>query len=160
MIKGPHTDPYLNSWIWLSRTRDAVFSARRKELHRYAISARQASVMFVIQALGDKATPSEISRWLLREPHSVSEFLQRMEKDGLIQRSPDPRRRNVLRIKLTENGMKAFQKVAKLESVHKVMAVLSEEEIGQLVKLLEKVWYRALRNLNIERHPPFPPTGE
>jgi rRNA processing protein Gar1 len=81
MNKGPHTDPHLNSWIWLSRTRDAVFAARRKELHRYDISARQASVMFVIQALGDKATPSEISRWLLREPHSVSEFLQRMEKD-------------------------------------------------------------------------------
>jgi DNA-binding MarR family transcriptional regulator len=87
MDKGPHTDPHLNSWIWLSRTRDAVFSARRKELHRYAISARQASVMFVIQALGDKATPGEISRWLLREPNSVSEFLKRMEKDGLIKRS-------------------------------------------------------------------------
>jgi hypothetical protein len=40
------------------------------------------------------------------------------------------------------------------------MAVLSEEEIGQLVKLLEKVWYRALKNLGIERHPPFPPVKE
>ena len=92
--------------------------------------------MFVIQALGDKATPGEISRWLLRKPNSVSEFLQRMEKDGLIERYQDPRRRNVVRVKLTENGMKAFQKVTKLESIHKVMAVLSEEEIGQLVKLL------------------------
>jgi len=157
MDKSPHTDPHLNSWIWLSRTRDAVFNARRKELSKYAISARQASVMFVIQALGDKATPGEISRWLLREPNSVSEFLKRMEKDGLIKRSQDPRRRNVMRVKLTEKGIKAHQKTTKLESIHKVMAVLSEEEIGQLVKLLEKVWYRALRNLGIERHPPFPP---
>jgi DNA-binding MarR family transcriptional regulator len=158
MDKGPHTDLHLNSWIWLSRTRDAVFSARRKELHRYAISARQASVMFVIQALGDKATPGEISRWLLREPNSVSEFLKRMEKDGLIKRSPDPRRRNVVRVKLTEKGIKAHQKTTKLESIHKVMAVLSEEEIGQLIKLLEKLWYRALRKLEIDRHPPFPPS--
>jgi hypothetical protein len=38
------------------------------------------------------------------------------------------------------------------------MAVLSEEEIGQLIKLLEKLWYRALRKLEIDRHPPFPPS--
>ena len=108
MSVNSKTDPYLDAWIWISRTRDSLFSARRKELHRYGISARQASVLFVLEALGDKANPSEIAYWLLREPHSITEFLKRMERDGFIERTKDPERRNVIRVKLTEKGRKAF----------------------------------------------------
>lgn len=157
MSVSPQTDRYLDMWVWLSRTRDAIFSARRKELHKYGISARQASALFVLDALGDKAMPSEIAHWLLREPHSITEFLKRMEKDGLIERTKDPQRRNVIRVRLTEKGRKAFQKVTKLDSIHDIISVLSEAEMKQMQTLLEKLWYRSLRKMEIERHPPFPP---
>ena len=153
---GPHNDPQLGLWMWLSRTRDAIFKARMRELRKYGISARQASVLFVLKALGEKANPTEVARWLLREPHSVSEFMKRMEKDGLVKRKNDVTRRNVIRIKLTAKGEKAFQRVTKLDSIHGITSVLSGDETEELRKLLEKLWYRALRNLRIERHAPFP----
>ena len=43
-------------------------------------------MLFAIKAIGDKATPAEISRWTLRESQSTSAILDRMEKVGLIAR--------------------------------------------------------------------------
>jgi hypothetical protein len=57
----------------------------------------------------------------------------------------------------TEKGRKAFQKATKLESIHSIVSTLPEDEMRQLRQLLEKLWYRALKNLRIEKHPPFPP---
>lgn len=153
----PDTDRDLDLWVWLSRTRDAVFKARMRELHKHKITGRQASAMFVIQALGDRATPAEISRWLFREPHSVSEFLNRMERDGLIKKAKDQKRKNVIRVKLTERGLKAHQKTTELESIHNIMSILSDKEGQQLKALLRKLWYGALEELGMPRRLPFPP---
>lgn len=153
-------DKDLDTWRWLSRTRDAVFKARMKELHKHRISARQASMMFVIQSLGKRAIPAEISRWLFRESHSVSEFLIRMEKERLIRKVKDLERRNLVRVEFTEKGRKAFELATRLDSIHKIMSVLSDEERRQLEQCLSKVWYRSLEVLGIEARPPFPPPNK
>ncbi|MCK4723402.1 MAG: MarR family transcriptional regulator, partial [Dehalococcoidia bacterium] len=56
---------------------------RERELIRLGITGVQAAVLFAVKAIGDKATPAEISRWVLRESQSVSAILSRMEKAGL-----------------------------------------------------------------------------
>jgi len=133
-----------------------MFKARMRELRKYGISARQASVLFVLKALGERATPTAVARWLVREPHSISEFMKRMEKAGFVKRVNDATRKNVIRIKLTNKGEEAFQRVTRLKSVHDIVSVLSEKEVEQTIELLEKLWYRALKNLAIEKRPPFP----
>jgi len=70
--------------VLLAQARGAMLKARRKELTRYHISPRQSAVLFYIRAIGDKATPAEISRGLFRESNSISEILGRMEKQGLL----------------------------------------------------------------------------
>ena len=80
-------------WTLLGQVRHAMYQARKKELQRFKISPRQSMVMYIILALGDKATPSAIARWLFRETHSVSEFLKRMEKEGLIRKIRDFKKR-------------------------------------------------------------------
>ena len=152
----PDTDQDLGLWIWLSRSRDAILRARVKELYKHHVTGRQASVMFVIRALGDKATPAEISRWLLREPQSISEFLNRMERDGLIKKVKDTIRKNIIRVALTEKGLKAHKKSTELKSIHQIMSVLSKKERQQLEVILGKLWYRALNDLEIPRRPPHP----
>ncbi len=79
-------DPYYNLWVLLRQTTDIIFKARGKELRQYGITVRQAAILFIIQAIGGKATLTQIANWLFREPHSVSAVLMRMEKDGLINR--------------------------------------------------------------------------
>jgi len=143
-------------WMWLSRTRDAVFRAREKELRQYNISCIQSTVMMIIEALGDKATPAEISRWAFRESQSVSELLNRMEKEGLVKKVKDLDRRNMVRVVLTEKGLEAYRQTQKYEAVHKVMSSLSATERKQLKNALKKVWDRALEELESGIRPPFP----
>jgi len=49
----------------------------------------QAAVLFVVRNMKTAATPAEISRRLFREPHTVSELIKRMEKQGLVRKKKD-----------------------------------------------------------------------
>lgn len=93
-------------WVLLHQPRDAVFKAREKELSPYGISTMQAAVLFIILAIGNEATPTEISRWLLREPHSVSNLLSRMEKEGLV--TKDGKDNRIVHNSLIENLVNAM----------------------------------------------------
>ena len=89
-------------WVLLEQVTRALRKAREKELNEYGISAADAAVFSIIQATDKQATPAEISPWLLREPHSVSGLLSRMEKEGLVRRVKDWDKKNLVRIAMTE----------------------------------------------------------
>ena len=158
MSKLPTEDRDYELWVLLTQARAALSRARRKELHRHNITTRQSAVLFVIQAIGGKATPGEIARWLLREPHSISELLSRMEKDGLVRKIKGLDKKNVVRIVLTEKGRKAYDKSVVRESIHEIMSSLSEEERQQLRSCLQKLRDKALSLLAMEQVIPFPPS--
>ena len=127
-------------------------------MHQYNISASRGAVLFAIQAIGEEATPAEIARWLFREPHSISELLSRMERDGLVRRVKDLCRKNLVRIVLTEKGREVYHKSTKRELVCEIMSSLSEEERQQLRSCLQKLRDKALKELRIEHGIPFPPS--
>jgi len=150
-------DEDYNLWVLLSQAADAMLRARQKELDRYGISAVQAAALFIIQAIGDRATPAEITRWLLREPHTITELLNRMENEGLVTKTKDLERKNLVRVSITDKGHQAYQQSTKRKSIHKVMSSLSEEERQQLRSYLERLRNKALGELTTERSkPPFP----
>ena len=114
--------------------------------------------LLIIRAIGDKVTPAEISRWLLREPHSVSEIISRMEKQGLLKKVRDLYRKNLVRIELTEKGSEAYNQAIKRDSIHTIMSALSDEERRQFSTMLEKIRDRALKESGKELRTPFPPS--
>ena len=144
------------SWVFMSRTRDAILRSRVKELQKHNLSARQSSVLIVLEELDDKATPAEVSKWVFRESHSVSNFLIRMERDGLIKRVKDLDKKNMIRIEITDKGREAVHEAKKMESVHKIMAVLSDEEHQQLMAITQKLWNKSLEELRIKNRLIFP----
>ena len=156
MKKHALEDRDFASWVFIARTRDAIFRNRVKELQKHNLSVRQASVLIVLEELDTKATPAEVSKWVFREPHSVSDFLKRMERDGLIKRIKDLKRKNMIRIEVTDKGREAVHNAKKIEPVHKIMAVLSNEEHRQLMAIMQKLWDKALEELRIENRPIFP----
>jgi len=137
-------DKYKLAWL-IFRVRTLLYRTRDKELTPYDVKPRQAAVLMVAAAIGDKATPAEISRWLLREPHTVSGILDRMEKKGLVNRVKDLERKNMIRVTLTEKGQKAYRAVRKKGVYHKIIGVLTEEEQGQLASLLTKIQEKAIK---------------
>jgi len=109
--------------------------------------------MLVIQTFGGKATVGEIARWTLREPHSVSELLSRMEKEGLVRKVKELGKKSGVRVVLTEKGREAYYKSTARESIYETMSSLSEEERQQLRSCLRKLRYKALTQLAVVSFP-------
>ncbi len=150
------TDRDYNLWVLLHQARDAVFKAREKELSQYGISTMEAAALFIIQAIGNKPTPAEISRWIFREHHTVTALLSRMEKKGLITKVKDPDRKNTWRVDLTEKGQNAYRQSVKRESIHAAMSPLSQNERQQFESYLKKVRNQAFKYSLSEPALPFP----
>jgi len=143
-------------WVLLEQTCHMAQETRDRELTRLGITGEQAAVLFAVEAIGDKATPAEISRWTLRESQSTSAILDRMEKAGLVARVKDLERKNMVRIAMTEKGERAYRESMKRKSSQKLLSPLSETERRELRSYLERVRDRALRVLGVAYKPPFP----
>jgi MarR family transcriptional regulator, organic hydroperoxide resistance regulator len=139
------------TWWILYQARDVAFRIRTRELSQYGITTEQAATLLIIKMLNDlekKVTPGEISKWILREPHSVSKILTRMEKDGFVTKTGGlGKKRNEVHITLTEKGEQAYRCSLKRESILDVMSVFSKAECLQLNSLLEKLRDRGLQTL-------------
>ena len=146
------------AWYWLYHTRDAIYAARKKELQSIGVKTPiRAAVLFRVQALDNKATPSELSRWLFRKPHTISSLLARMEKEGLVRRTKDISRKGVIRVALTKKGEQVYYKaVRKSEALHEIISCLSENEQELLKEYLEKLRDQALRVFADHHKPLFP----
>jgi len=144
-------------WVLLGQASDMIFEARENELREYGITAMQAEVLFAVQAIGDKTTPAQISRWTLRRPHSISGILDRMEKVGLIRKTKDLARKNQVRVSMTDKGRQAYNKSLKRKSIHRIMSALAEEERQQLWSRLETARNKALKEVGKDpKKVPFP----
>ena len=140
-------------WVLLDQTRDTIFKLREDELSQFGATVVEAGVLFVIQRLGDKATPAKISQWMLRQHHTASALLKRMEKKGLIKRTKDPVRGNTWIISLTEKGENISNQSSIRDSLHAVMSVLSEKEQEQLYKYLVKLRDNAIQHATTVKVP-------
>jgi len=143
-------------WILLNQVRDVLLKAREKELRPHGVTTTQAAALFIIETTGNEATAIEISRWLLREHHSVSGLLSRMEKEGLISRSKDSPSQSLARVTLTEKGRQAYYQSTQRASIRNTMRVLSQEERQLLSSLLKKMRDEGLKQLLGDLKPPFP----
>jgi DNA-binding MarR family transcriptional regulator len=139
MDRAEFLDQDFNLWILLAQTRALLFSAGEAELSRWNISLMQGWTIFTIKAIGDRATPAEIARWLGREPHTVSSLLSRMVAQGLVMKEKSLNKRNLVRIRLTEKGERLYHEGIGMKSMHDIMSVLSREERQQLKMLLGKL---------------------
>lgn len=151
------TDKDFELSVLLNITSDAILRARDKELSKHGISSIEAGVLFIVQAVGDRTIPAEISRWIFREQHTVSALLSRMVKKGLIRKTKDLEKKNLVRVSLTDKGKQAYENSLGRESIHQIMSALSEEERQQLSLSLRTLRDKAFEALRIEYKPPFPP---
>jgi MarR family transcriptional regulator, organic hydroperoxide resistance regulator len=138
-------------WFLLTHTRYAVFRAREKELQRYGVSPEQIGLLFVVQALGNKATPASISRHILRQPHTVSALVDRMAKRGLVKKVKDLDRKNLVRVVMTEKGKKTYEISTKRGPIHRIMSVLDGDEKKVLKENLEKLLGKARKEIGLDR---------
>lgn len=151
-----YSDEDHDLWMLLTHTRYAIYRSREKELQRFGVSPEQVGVLFIIQALNNQATPSEISRFILRQPHTVSALIERMAGKGLVKKMHDLERKNLVRVSLTEKGQKVYQLSTKRGPIHRIMNVLSDDERFQLRNLLQKLHLQARKEIGLDQEPQPP----
>ena len=136
----------------LKQTSEAINRCRENELRRYRITPEQAGVLTCIYNIGENASPAELTRWLSRKPSSVSILLNRMEKQGLIAKKPDLKKKNIFRLSLTERGMEAYGYVREYQAFMKIFKTLSPVKQQQLWDLLKPLLDRARKTLGDDKY--------
>ena len=78
------SDEEYNIWLILGHIHQALTKARERELHPHDITPEQADTLFCVQVLNDEATLNTLSRCMIREHHTVTALINRMESKGLV----------------------------------------------------------------------------
>ena len=130
-------------------TRDAIRKIRNQELKKYKVDSSRIALLLAINALKDRATPVAIGQYLLRKRHSISEFLSRAEKDGLVEKKWDLERKNGVRVVLTPKGREISKRSGERRSIHSVMSILTTKEAKRLQSLLITLRDYTLKKLDL-----------
>ena len=136
-------------WWILRQVNNVTLKAMENELRESGkVSYMHGTILYLVKAIetttGKQATPSEISRWLIREPHTISTLLIRMEKQGLLRKTKDLERKNIVRITLTDKGEEALRQAMKTDTIVNIMSYLSDKEQDSLRAHLETLRRGAL----------------
>jgi DNA-binding MarR family transcriptional regulator len=134
-----------NELLWgrLFLAAKVVERAREIELSRVNISLIQAMVLYALKLSPQPLTPSRLARMLCREPHSMSALIDRMEKQGLVEKKHDLSRKNLVRVVVTPKGEEAFQRQRSVNTVANLTSTLTKEERQALGTCVDKLRVRA-----------------
>lgn len=149
MNESSPTKGELSLWELLALTRQVMFKVRTKEVGVHGISATKGYILSAIDDLRGQATPSTIAQWHFREQHTISEVLTRMEKEGLVRKRRDLKKKSMVRIELTEKGRDLEHKSDKRYSVHRIMSSLNNEQRQQLKHCLQILLDSSLKELGV-----------
>ena len=135
-------------WAMIIQSRDIIFHARDKELSQYGITAVEARALYILNRVGDRATPAMISREMVRGHNTVTALFSRMENKGLIEKERDPYKKNSWLISLTKKGKKAYANSLKREMIKDVFSVIPNADLIKMTAYLEEVMERASKYLS------------
>lgn len=143
-------------WTLLKQAQHAADRASETELRQLGVPQMHAEVLMIVKTAEGPMTPAEISRFLFREPHTISGLLTRMEKHGLVKRTKDLQRKNMVRIAITDEGEKAYRKLGNISAIRNIMSCLSRTEQENLKGYLLRLRRKALEELRLRRTLPYP----
>jgi len=133
----------------LLQVADIFVKIRERELLPQNLSATAAEILFLVDAMGEDVTPAKITRMILREPHSTSGILKRMETHGLLKRTKNMERKNMIRITLTAKGEKVLSQVMKKEGTTNVLSRLTPAQQKQLKTTLSALKEAGKKELHL-----------
>jgi MarR family transcriptional regulator, organic hydroperoxide resistance regulator len=138
-------------WVLLRQARDVLHKIREQEVAEFGITAEQAAVLFIVAHNEGKATPSLIASRLLREPHTISSILSRMEKQSLIEKKRKSEGNVEILVNLTEKGSRLYTKTSDMKLIRKLLSCIPEEEHEHISMLLKSVRDKGLSYLSSQR---------
>jgi DNA-binding MarR family transcriptional regulator len=146
---------YGRFWSTFNQAYWVVIRVAEAELRALDLTMIQAAVLYWVKTSKEPPTPADLSRLLFRRPHTVSDLLNRMEKQGLVRRKRDAKRKNVSRILLTDKGEEAFKRQREVGAVARILSELTPEESEILLAALDKLRQKAIEELKSGLSAPY-----
>ena len=104
----------LKMWLRLLRLTRTIEADLRDYLRReHDTTLPRFDVMAALYRRRETLTMSELSRLLLVSNGNATAVVDRLEKDGLAKRTPAPNDRRTVHVALTEEGLAAFETMAR-----------------------------------------------
>ncbi|CCK30014.1 MarR family transcriptional regulator [Streptomyces davaonensis JCM 4913] len=130
----------------LSRT---VGDRQEKAYGRFGISRGEFDVLATLRRSGEPYTlsPRQLSATLMLTTGGMTGRLDKLERAGLLRRSPDPHDRRGLQVSLTDEGLRLVDEAvgAGLAVQAEALSALNAEQAGQLADLLRELLSGATR---------------
>ncbi|WP_042252875.1 MarR family winged helix-turn-helix transcriptional regulator [Paracoccus sp. PAMC 22219] len=128
----------LKTWIrLLGVTRGAENHLRDYLRRAHATTLPRFDVMAALWRKRDGVTMSELSRLLLVSNGNATAVVDRLEADGMVRREAEDGDRRRIRVRLTAEGLEAFE----------IMALGHEAEVDALLGRLSEPDLEALRDI-------------
>ncbi|GHO61696.1 hypothetical protein KSC_005880 [Ktedonobacter sp. SOSP1-52] len=132
------TESFLQVFAYLSRR---AKEAGRQQLQRYGVHAGQHYLLELLWETPEGLTVGEIAQRLAVEAPSITRTVQRMARQGLVEKHPHPTDARLVIVKLTTKG-KALQAVIPQVITYveeQMLAGLSEVERAFLMRLVKQM---------------------
>jgi MarR family transcriptional regulator, lower aerobic nicotinate degradation pathway regulator len=125
----------------LSRVAQLFRSELMHALADYELTPEQWQVMQTLWSTAQGLNQNEVAHLTLKDKHSVSRILGRLERDGWISRRPDPQDARAFIVEPTAQGNALRAEVPARLWAHftDILGVLEGDEAAQLLALLKKL---------------------
>lgn len=131
----------LRTWLRLLRVTRSTENKLREYLRvQHDTTLPRFDVMAALFREGGPLKMSELSKMLLVSNGNASTIVNRLEKDGLVTRTPVPTDRRVVMVDLTESGRTQFETQAKGHEamIDDIFSGLGHEDLDLIRDLLRR----------------------
>jgi DNA-binding MarR family transcriptional regulator len=149
-VKFQFTDQRLRAWVLCRQVYSSIFRCEDVVFSKVGLSSQKHAILMAINYIHGPATVSGVANWIDRTPNGVSMIVDRMVKDGLVERLSDLPDRRAVRLVITKKGKAIFKQATMLGwgLIQEVLSSLTDEEISTLNSLFDKVRGKAFEYLN------------
>jgi DNA-binding MarR family transcriptional regulator len=132
----------LKAWIRLLGVTRSVESELREFLRlKHDTTLPRFDVMAALWRRRDGVTMSELSRMLLVSNGNATAVVDRLETDGMVRRRPSETDRRTVFVALTDDGVKAFERMADEHEteVNRLFDSLAEADLDALTAIFRRI---------------------
>jgi DNA-binding MarR family transcriptional regulator len=129
-------------WILLQMTQELFLTVEENTFRlKTSVSYQQFLILMNIESSLTPMTPVELARQLLRKPNTVSNIIDRMEKQGLVKRIRGRKDRRLVYLKVTPLGKEKLSEAsgAAMTLVRDILKDFSEKDMQLFIRLTEKL---------------------
>lgn len=133
-------DPEASSAYWINRASRALLRLHESRLRPLGFGMSHLPVLLALEDGVARSQKDLAARACVEQP-TMTEMLTRMERDGVVEREPNPEDKRGSLVTLTRRSRSRLPKAkaALLQGEEEAMASFTKEERALLLKLLQRV---------------------